>query len=70
MLHTKFHGSQFSGSREEIRKGCNRILAWGPSWSCDPGATNKLSFLIPVDASNEIWLLFLKRFRRRYNDGR
>ena len=47
MLHTKFRGSQCSGSREQIWKSCNRILAWWPSWPCDPGATTNFRSSYP-----------------------
>ena len=29
---------------------------WRPSWSCDPGATNKLLFPLPKEAPHKIWL--------------
>ena len=43
MLHTKFREIGPSVP-EKILKGFYHIWAWRPSWSCDPDASNKLSF--------------------------
>ena len=57
MLHTKFRGNQPAGSGEEDFEGfLPYILAWRPSWSCDPDAANKISFPLPKDAPHKIWL--------------
>ena len=57
MLHTKFHENRPSGSGEEdFLKGFYHILAWRPSWSCDPDAANKISFPLPKEAPHKIWL--------------
>ena len=32
------------------------IWVWRPSCSCDPDATNKLLFLLPMQAPHKIWL--------------
>ena len=32
---------------KKISKGFYHILAWQPSWSCDPDLTNKLIFTHP-----------------------
>ena len=53
MLHTKFRENRPAGSGKE---GFYHIWAWRPSWSCDPDATNKLSFPLPKEARHKIWL--------------
>ena len=58
MLHTKFRENWPAGFGEDI-------WAWRPSWSCDPDATNKISFPLPKEAPHKIWLWLAKRFRRR-----
>ena len=35
-------------------KGFYHIWAWRPSWSCDPDATNKLSFPLPNEAPHKM----------------
>ena len=60
MLHTKFRENRPAGSGEE-----DFWWAWRPSWSCDPDAANKLSFLLPKEAPHKIWLWLAKRFQRR-----
>ena len=59
MLQTKFRENRPAGY------GFYHILAWRPSWSCDPDAANKLSFPLPKEAPHKIWLGSGKRFRRR-----
>ena len=57
MLHTKFRENLTAGSGEDFEgffKGY--IWAWGPSWSCDQDAANKLSSTLPKEAPNKIWL--------------
>ena len=56
MLHTKFRENRPAGSGEDFLKGFYHIWAWQPSWSCDPDATNKLSFPLPKEAPHNIWL--------------
>ena len=57
MLHTKFRENRPSGSGEEdFLKGFYHIWAWRPSWSCDPDAANKLSFPLPKEDQQKIWL--------------
>ena len=55
MLHTKFRENRPAGSGEEL-KGFYYIWAWWPSWSCDPHATNKLTFHLPKEAPDKILL--------------
>ena len=45
MLHTKFR---------EFLSGFYHILAWRPSWSCDPDFVIKLLFFISMDAPHKI----------------
>ena len=45
---------------KKILKGFFHIWAWRPSWSCDPDATNKLSFPLPKEALHKIWLEFVE----------
>ena len=57
MLHTKFRENRpagFLGRR--FLKVFYHIWAWQPSWSCDPGAANKLSFPLPKESPHKIWL--------------
>ena len=56
MLHVKFQDHSTSSSREENFEGFYHILAWRSSWSCDLDHSYKLSFPIPKEASDEIWL--------------
>ena len=35
--------------------GFYHITAWGPSWSCDPDAANKLSFPLPKETPHTIF---------------
>ena len=57
MLHTKFRENRPAGSGEEdFFKGFDHIWAWRPSWSCDPDASNKISFPLPKEAPHKIWL--------------
>ena len=56
MLHTKFRKNRPACSGKEMLKGFYHIWAWRPSWSCDLDATNKLSFPLPKEAPNKIWL--------------
>ena len=65
MLHTKFQGNHPTGSGEDFLKGFYHIWAWGPSWSCDPDAVNKISFPLPKEAPHKIWLSLAQRFQRR-----
>ena len=51
--------------RRRFLKGFYHIWAGWPSWSCDPEATNKLSFPLPKEAPHKIWLWSGKRFWRR-----
>ena len=55
MLRTKFPENPPTGSGEEdFLKGFYHIWVWRPSWSCDPGAANKLSFPLPKQAPDKI----------------
>ena len=45
-----------SSSGEEDFEGFLHIWAWRQSWSCDPGAANKLSFPLPKEAPQKNWL--------------
>ena len=57
MLHTKFRENRPAGSEEEeFLKGFYHIWAWRPSWSCNPDAANKISFPLPKEAPQKIWL--------------
>ena len=57
MLHTKFRENRPAGSGEEFFEGFfYHIWAWRPSLSCDPDASNKLSFAAPKEAPHKIWL--------------
>ena len=61
MLHTKFHGNQSVGYGEDFLSFFfffffYNIWAWRPSWSCDPDAVNKISFLLPKEVLHKIWL--------------
>ena len=56
MLHTKFRENRPAGSGEEDFKGFYHILAWRPSWSCDPDAAKKISFPLSKEAPHKIWL--------------
>ena len=49
MLHTctKFHGNR--SWRRRFLKGFYHIWVWGPSWSCDIDAVNKLLFPLPKE---------------------
>ena len=49
MRYTKFRGNRATGSGEEdFLKEFNNI--------CDPDATNKLSFPVPMEVPHKIWL--------------
>ena len=79
MLHTKFRGNRSAGTyatyqvswksvhwfQRRFLKGFHHILAWRPSWSCDPDAANKISFPLPKEAPHKIWLWSPQRFLRR-----
>ena len=54
MLHTKF--LEIGPPVPEIFEGFYHILAWRPSWSCDPDAANKLLFPLPKEAPHKSWL--------------
>ena len=54
MLHTKFRENRSAGSGEEDFEGFLPIWAWRPSWSCDPDATNKISFPLSKEAPHKI----------------
>ena len=56
MLHTKFRENRPAGSGEDFLKGFDHIWAWRPSWSCDPDAANKISFPLPKEGPQKIWL--------------
>ena len=57
MLHTIFGGNKSTGSGEgKFLKGFYHIWVWLPSWSCDPDATNKLSFPLSKETGHKIWL--------------
>ena len=56
MLRTKFRENRPAGSGEEDFEDFYNIWAWRLSWSCDPGAANKLSFPLPKEAPHKIWL--------------
>ena len=56
MLYTKFRENPPAGSGEEFLEGFYCIWAWWPSRSCDPHAANKLSFPLPKQAPDKIWL--------------
>ena len=49
MLHTKFVEIGPPVLEKKILNGFYHIWAWRPSWSYDPDAANKLSFLLPKD---------------------
>ena len=65
MIHTKFRKNRPAGSGEEDFLRVFTIWAWRPSWSFDPDAANKFSFLLPKEAPHKIWLCSGKRFWRR-----
>ena len=54
MLHTSFVEIGQSVPEKKIFKCFYHTWAWWPSWSCDPDAENKLSFLIPIEDSHKI----------------
>ena len=51
--------------RRRYLKGVYHILVLRLSWSCDPGATSKLFFLLPIEAPHKIWFWLAKRSQRR-----
>ena len=53
MLHIKFLGNWPPRFRRRFLKGFHHIWVWRPSWSCDPDATNKLSFPLPKEAPHK-----------------
>ena len=65
MLHTKFRENLPAGSGEDFLRVFTIYGAWQSFWSCDPDATNKLSFPLPKEAPHKIWLSSGKRFWRR-----
>ena len=64
MLHTTWKSASWFWRRRFL-KGFYHILAWRLPWSCDPYATNKISFPLPKKAPHKIWLCSAKRFPRR-----
>ena len=56
MLQTKFRGNRPAGSGVEDFLWIYNIWAWQPSWSCDLDHLFKLSFPLPKEAPNKIWL--------------
>ena len=54
MLHTKFREIGPPVLDKKIFEGFLPLWAWRPSWSCDPDATNKISFPLPKEAPNKI----------------
>ena len=50
MPHTKFHRNRPRFQRRFL-KGFYHKWAWRPSWSCDPDAASKLSFLLHKEAA-------------------
>ena len=55
MLHTKFRENRLP-VLEKSFEGFLPYMAWRPSWSCDQGAANNLSFPLPNEAPHKIWL--------------
>ena len=53
MLHAKFQNHRPSGSGEEDFKV---FLLWRPSWSCDLDHLYKLSFSLPKNTQQDVWL--------------
>ena len=47
MLHTKFRENRPAGSGEDFLKGFYHILAWRPSWSCDPRQMLRTKYCSP-----------------------
>ena len=54
MLHTKLRENRPAGLEKKIFEGFYHIWVWQPSWSCDPDATNKVSFPLPKEAPQKI----------------
>ena len=56
MPHTMFRENRPAVLEKKILKGVYHLWARWPSWSCDPDATNKISFPLPKEAPHKIWL--------------
>ena len=56
MLHAKFYEHRTIKSVGEDFEGFYHIWAWRPSWSCDLNHLYKISFQLPKEAPDEIWL--------------
>ena len=57
MLHTKFRENRPAGSEEEDFEGFLPFMGVAAILgSCDPDASNKLSFPLPKEAPHKIWL--------------
>ena len=56
MLHTKFQNHRPSGSEEEDFLTFLLFIAKRPSWSGDLDHLYKLSFPLPKDALQKVWL--------------
>ena len=55
MLYAKFQDHKTSGTGKDIKGFCH-IWALRPSWSCDLDYLYKLSFPLPKEVPQEIWL--------------
>ena len=56
MLHTSFVKIGMLVLEKKIFEGFLPYMGVRPSWSCDPGAENKLSFPLPKEAPHKILL--------------
>ena len=54
MLHTKFRENRPAGSGKD--DFLRVFMGVAPSWSCEQGAANKLSFPLPKEAPHKIKL--------------
>ena len=62
MLYTKFHGSQFLGSREEDFY----LWAWWPSWPTDWSHLHKLSYPQAQEVKYEMLLKLAQGLLQRH----
>ena len=56
MLRKSFVKIDMLVLEKKIFEGFLPYMGVRPSWSCDPGAANKLSFPLPKEALHKIWL--------------
>ena len=57
MLYAKIHDHRTSGfGEEDFFKGFYHIWTWRPYWSCDLDHLYKLSFPLPKEAQQKVWL--------------